>query len=106
MALTDKVSYCLRDNARTDIPGAAPQAAYTNCNREVQGISPGWIDTYKFDTQGQVVDITGLPDGEYALRSTADPEDQLRELDEDNNAAAVYIEILGNQVSIIDNPGA
>jgi subtilase family serine protease len=51
------------------------------------------------------VDITGLPDGEYALRSTTDPEDQLRESDEGNNAAMVYIEIEGNQVSIIDSPG-
>lgn len=106
VALTDKVSYCLRDNTPADIPAAAPQAAYTNCNQEVQGISPGWIDTYKFDTQGQIVDITGLPDGEYALRSTADPQDQLRELHEDNNAAIVYIEIVGDQISIIESPGA
>jgi phosphohistidine phosphatase SixA len=105
VALTDKVSFCLRDNTRVDIPGAAPQAVYTNCNREVQGISAGWIDTYDYDTQGQIVDITGLPDGEYALRSTTDPEDQLRESDEGNNAAMVYIEIEGNQVSIIDSPG-
>lgn len=104
VALTDKVSYCLRDSTRADMPGAAPQPAYTNCNQEVQGISPGWIDTYKYDTQGQVVDITELPDGAYALRSIVDPEDQLRELDEDNNAATVYIEINGNQVSIIESP--
>jgi phosphohistidine phosphatase SixA len=104
IAVTDKVSFCLRDNTPAHVPGAAPNAAYTICGQELQGISPGWIDTYKYDTPGQIVDITAVPDGIYALRSTVDGEDHLRELDETNNAALVYIEIKGSRVTIIERP--
>jgi hypothetical protein len=71
----------------------------------LQGISTGWIDIYEFDLAGQVVDISTVPDGVYALRSIADPEDQLRELDDANNAAMVFIHISGAQVRIIQDAG-
>ncbi|HLF26933.1 MAG TPA: lysyl oxidase family protein [Anaerolineae bacterium] len=101
VAFTDKLSYCLRDDARSDLPDAAPRAVYRQCNRQVQGISVGWTDTYAFDTQGQIVDITALADGTYALRSTVDPANQLRESDDENNSAVVFIELTGNRVEII-----
>lgn len=104
VALTEKVSYCLRDNTPAVLPGSPPQAVYTVCGQELQGISPGWIDTYKFELPGQIVDITAVPDGIYALRSTVDGNNQLRELDEANNAATVYIEIDGSRVAAIERP--
>jgi phosphohistidine phosphatase SixA len=104
VALTEKVSYCLRDNTPARIAGSPPQAVYTVCGQELQGISPGWIDTYKFELPGQIVDITAVPDGMYALRSTVDANNQLRELDEANNAATVYIEIEGSRVAVIEKP--
>jgi hypothetical protein len=36
------------------------------------------------------VDISHLPDGLYALKSSADPRNLLRETDERNNSALVY----------------
>jgi phosphohistidine phosphatase SixA len=104
VGLTDKVSYCLRDSARVDVPGAVATQGYSKCDQEIQGISVGWVDIYKFNTAGQYVDITGLPDGLYELRSTADPENQIMELDDTNNTARVLIEIQGSQVKIIENP--
>jgi hypothetical protein len=98
VAFTDKVSYCIRDDARADIPGAAAQPTYTICDQELQGMAVGWIDIYAFDTPGQTIDITDLPDGVYALQSTVDPANQLREADDANNAAIVYFEIGDDRV--------
>jgi len=106
VAFTDKLSYCLRDNTRADMPDAPPRPFYTECNQELQGISVGWIDTYKFDTPGQIVDISDVPDGMYALRSTVDPDNHLQEMDDTNNAAAITIEIDGNRVRVIESASA
>jgi hypothetical protein len=103
LTFTDKISYCLRDNSRSDIAGAAARATYARCNRALQGISVGWIDTYEFDTPGQIVDITAVPNGIYAVRSTVDPDNQLRESNDANNSAVTYIELTGNRVRVIDN---
>jgi hypothetical protein len=98
VALTDKLSFCLRDVIRSDMPGASDFSAYSRCDRELQGITSGWIDPYDFDLPGQIVEITGLPDGVYALRSITDPNNHLLELDETNNAASVYLQLSGETV--------
>jgi phosphohistidine phosphatase SixA len=105
VAFTGKVSYCLRDNTPAGDPASAPVPVYTSCDGDLQGISTGWIDIYEFDLAGQVVDISSVPDGVYALRSIADPDNQLRELDDANNAAMVYIQISADQVRIIEDAG-
>lgn len=104
VAVTDKVSYCLMDETRSDLPNAYPEPTYTLCDQTIQGISPGWIDTYEHNTPGQIVDITDLPDGVYALRSTVDPDDQLREMDNSNNAGTVYFELSASDLQMLDNP--
>ena len=104
VAVTDKVSYCLMDETRSDQPDAYPEPTYTVCNQIIQGISPGWIDTYKYNTPGQIVDITDLPDGTYALRSTVDPDDQLREMNDNNNAGTTYFDLTGEELLMLDGP--
>jgi subtilase family serine protease len=52
------------------------------------------------------VDITDAPNGVYALHSTVDPDNQLRESNEDNNAATVYIEIINNRVRVLSKEDA
>jgi hypothetical protein len=106
VAFTDKVSYCNRDNSRSAVAGAAPRARFTGCNRELQGISVGWIDIYTYNTPGQIVDITRVLDGVYALQSTVDPDDYLWEVDDTNNAGVVYFELMGRQVQILDRADA
>jgi hypothetical protein len=61
-----------------------------------------WIDIYDFDTEGQIIDVTDLADGVYLLRSTVDPDDQLRETDDQNNAGQTYVEITGNRARGLD----
>ncbi len=106
VAFTDKISYCLRDNTRSDLDEVAPGPIYTACDRELQGISVGWIDTYTFDTPGQIVDISRVPDGVYALRSTVDPADQLWESNEVNNSAFVYFELAGRRAQVLQRSDA
>ena len=106
VAFTDKVSYCIRDNSRSAVAGAAPRAIFTSCNQDLQGITAGWIDTYAYDTAGQIVDITHVLDGVYALQSTVDPDDHLWEVDDMNNAVTVYFELEGSQVQILDRADA
>lgn len=77
-----KISYCLFD----DDPGAAAaERGYETCEPELQGISSGWTDTYASDLADQWVDLTGLKDGVYVLRSVVNPRGVLRERTRENN---------------------
>jgi hypothetical protein len=102
VAAMDKVSYCLRDTGRSELPYGPPDQLYTECEADLQGISAGWIDSYEYDLPGQTIDITDLPDGVYALVCTVDPGDRLLELDENNNSALIYVHLQEGTVTEID----
>lgn len=68
--------------------------------RRSAGISPGWGDTYGSSLSGQELNIEAVPDGEFALRSVADPDNNLAESDE----AIVYLEIEADQVRELEKP--
>jgi hypothetical protein len=57
------------------------------------GLSPGWQDPYYWILPDQRIDITGLPDGVYRLRATADPDRVLRESSEANNGTWADVRI-------------
>jgi hypothetical protein len=101
-----KVSYCVQDIRRGDETRAAvagpnrPQ--FRSCWGEMQGLSPNWIDVYEFTLPGQYVDITGLPNGVYALITTVDPDDLIRELRDHNNAGQVFFELRDYRIRIVD----
>ena len=103
VAFSDKISYCLRDDSRADIPNAASRQTYSACDQNIQGISVGWIDTYRHHLEGQSIEITALPDGAYALRSVVDPDKKLWDSNYENNAAVLYIELEGNRVTVIES---
>jgi Lysyl oxidase len=67
----------------------------------LQGLPVGWGDTYTSGLAGQSIDITGLPDGIYWLRSTADFEDRIDERRDNNNSAKVKIQITRTTVTQI-----
>lgn len=96
MASTGKATFCAVD----EVPELdhAPPPAYLTCGEGIQGISAGWSDTYAAAIAGQELDISTLPDGRYALRSTVDPVNRLAESDDDNNALIAYVEITGDLV--------
>ncbi len=106
LSTTGKMSFCILDNTRVDLDlDGAPQAAqFGGCGQVQQGISVGWGDTYAATVSGQELDITGIPDGHYAIRSTADPVNRLLESDETNNSAIVYIELIGNRIERQQSP--
>jgi hypothetical protein len=110
VASSGKVSYCVRDSdpvqslddSQPVLSGAPDKAHYLSCGWTVQGLSPGWVDTYWQNTPGQYVDISGLPDGDYLLVSTVDPENLLLETNEDNNAASLYFTLQDDEVMMGD----
>ena len=106
LATSGKVSFCLRDIRRSRRPLVAAGAAFTSCGARRQGISAGWIDSYQYYLPGQNIEITGLPDGRYALMSTADPSNLIRESEEGNNFALVYLNLEGGRVQVLDEPAA
>lgn len=102
-ASTDKASFCLLDVARIKPrpPGSPRRPVYTSCNQGdinalqigPQGVAVGWADVYKKYIEGQLLEITGLPKGQYTLRVTVDPENHILESDEGNNVASVQVRI-------------
>jgi len=89
-----KVGFCVLDVFRWDA-GAPNNALYTCVN---QGIQKGWGDLYDSTLDGQWLDITGLPDGNYTMEMEANPLGIIQELDYNNNITIVPITI-GNSSS-------
>jgi hypothetical protein len=78
VGVSQKTSFCITDNFRRE---GNFVAQYTTCNQERQGLTPGWRDTYRWNLVDQwvVLEDWPLPDGEYRLRSVADPDGLLDE---------------------------
>jgi hypothetical protein len=77
-----KSTFCLMDTARVQpLPGSPSAATYAACGQELQGISVGWGDTYRYYLADQWIDLgaSTLADGAYVLRTVADPKNRLYE---------------------------
>lgn len=74
-----KTTFCILDTDKIDhkLPGAPKKRIYNTCGDEVQGMSVGWGDTYRYYLTGQEIDITGLEDGTYILTVEVDPKNAL-----------------------------
>jgi hypothetical protein len=107
VASGEKLSYCLMETnvIDRDNPAFSRRRTHTECGQEAQGLLPGWGDRYNADLDGQTIDITGLPNGRYALLSTANPNGALLESDYTNNTGAVLIELRNLRVTVIGKPG-
>lgn len=84
-----KVTFCLIDWYKLDDNPVHGERSYFHCDAERQGISPGWVDQYHQATEGQQLEITGIPAGEYYLVSTSNPDGNFLEADTTNNTAWV-----------------
>jgi ribosomal protein L19 len=89
-----KVGFCILDVFRWQ-PGAPNQSKYTCSN---QGIQVGWGDLYDNTLDGQWIDITGLPDGNYTMELDANPQGIIQESDYSNNLTTVPVAI-GNPLA-------
>lgn len=113
LANNQKVGYCIIDVSIYDLPKSdqfqfqalnrPDYRQYTNCESTRQGLSVGWIDTYKYHLPGQFVDVTHLANGIYALRATVDPINIIHESDESNNSSLVYFLLIDQQLYIINS---
>ena len=97
----DKVSFCLRDNRR--VPGSprvVRREHFGDCTRRTrQGISPGWVDVYSADLDGQSLRLPRRVDGrQLCLDLEADPRGVLTETDETDNGATIGLRIRGDRV--------
>ena len=101
MVSRDKVSFCLRDNER--VPNqrvVVRREHFGECTRRGrQGISPGWIDIYKADLDGQWLRLPrGVGAEVLCLDLVADPDGLLVETDESDNGTSIGIRLRGSGV--------
>jgi hypothetical protein len=59
----------------------------------LESISPGWADVYKPNLEGQFIDITRVPAGQYVLVNRVNPDRKLREVSYANNASSALIDL-------------
>lgn len=90
-----KVSFCLRDNERLDDVVGPPREHFGDCSAtRVQGISPGWVDVYGPDLDGQWLMLPRtFTGGLVCLDLAADPRGLVRETDETDNATTTAVRI-------------
>jgi hypothetical protein len=99
-----KIGFCFFDtNAnKLGLPGAPQHPVYgkPGCAtdhpeslRISEGLSVGWLDLYPWDIASQWIDTTGLPNGDYLLCETADPNEAWLESHENNNEAWAHVHI-------------
>jgi hypothetical protein len=92
-----KTGFCVMDIGVYDTEITDRCAGY-NCGN--QGISAGCQDTYSPSLQCQWIDITDIADGEYDVIVTTNPVGTIEELDYDNNATRVRVQITGDEVEV------
>jgi hypothetical protein len=71
--------------------GSSRPKRYTDCS--FQGITVGWGDVYHQALDGQWIDITGVPDGNYVLEVEVNAERIIQESNYTNNRASLPITI-------------
>jgi hypothetical protein len=85
----EKVTFCLIDWVKISENSPNTERAYSACDGEFQGVSPGWMDQYHQELEGQELDVTNLSTGDYFLVLTANPEHHFIESDFSNNQSWV-----------------
>jgi hypothetical protein len=99
---SQKTTFCIIDTTRVKRFKDSPrQPVYTSCGSQVQGLSKGWGDTYPYYLEGQAIDITGLPNGDYTLTIEIDPKDRLVETNEDDNTSVVNLRLQNGTLTVL-----
>lgn len=89
-----KRGFCIIDyQIASEYKGKADKRTFDSCGYGTtlhgnQGISVGWADTYTKQTQGQWIDVTDVPDGNYILEVETNPQHSFQEVRYDNNSAS------------------
>ena len=98
-----KLSYCVIDTdvINPDNPEFEPRRRYYGCGRTLQGLSAGWGDEYKSFLDGQSIQLSGVQNGYFALKSTANPGRIVLESNYSNNAVTLYLFIWDERLDTI-----
>lgn len=96
----DKVSFCLRDNRRVaGVRTTVRREHFGDCTATTgQGISPGWVDVYSADLDGQWLRLPAGGPQTLCLNLVADPKDLVEEADEGDNGTSVALRVRGTVV--------
>jgi len=97
-----KQGFCVIDIIPSPVPCHAPAdpPKYGFCS--YQGISVCWADIYDEFLDGQWIDITYVPGGDYILEVEVNAERFFEELDYANNASAVPVTVDNPDLEICD----
>jgi hypothetical protein len=104
-----KTTFCLIDWYKLDDNSPTWERVFFDCYKSFQGIATGWVDQYHQSTDGQQLDLTGVPNADdYYLVSTANYARVFVESDYTNNTAWVkfrlYTDSKGNRkVEVTDH---
>lgn len=102
LASTSKMSFCLWDEKPYKEGVNESSRQYLSaCENNIQGISPGWSDTYPAFFPNQELDINNIEDGKYAIQEVINPDKNILESNFNNNNSIIYVEILNDQVTKI-----
>ncbi len=106
VAVSPKTDYCITGDAFVGgVPNAPSQTfiPQSNCGNPAKplGWSVGWGDEYDQTDDGQPIDLTGVPNGTYILRGTADPEHLLTESNPANNVVDTKLQITASSVTVL-----
>ena len=108
-----KTTFCIMDTKQVVRNVGGPTSAfYSQCGQQLQGLSVGWADTYgwRLDDQWVVLEQGGLVDGDYALRSIADPQNRIYESLNKNdvnregaadNQSVTYFRVRGGRITLL-----
>jgi phosphodiesterase/alkaline phosphatase D-like protein len=98
-----KTGYCAGDGYKTPNPppGTPLERVWdgscrynqTNALDVEEGISVGWVDDYAPQKEGQYIDVTNVPAGDYWLVNRSNPYRALKESNYANNAASVLVRL-------------
>jgi Lysyl oxidase len=86
VASSKKDGYCVIDSFRyPNFPERREkQFIHEGCERKTEkglGITAGWCDYYKHDTEKQYIEIENVPPGEYTIRFSINKTDMIYEID-------------------------
>ncbi len=85
-----KTTFCLIDWYKLADNSPTGERVFFDCYTSFQGISSGWVDQYHQSTEGQQLDLTGVPNADdYYLVSTSNYAGIFAESDTTNNSAWV-----------------
>ena len=101
VAAGNKVSFCMEDTARDRRASSVYGVPlYQLCDGVQQGISSGWEDVYDYSLAGQQIELSGVPDGDYAIVVTVDPDHHFVQTSNEDDQAFTPIQLAGDGTTV------